>query len=123
MLMRASWSSSRVASVELRVTRWSIASSSILPSAALVFGPLRSGMWQLYRFRRVSRATFHRPFHALCGSRLAPCFRLLGHGYATEAARLALSYGFETLALSEIVFFVFAKNYRSRAVMDRIGLR
>src|SRR5690348_2627594 len=37
------------------------------------------------------------------GWRLA--FEHWGHGYATEAARLALSYGFGTLALSEVVSF------------------
>ena len=55
------------------------------------------------------------------GWRLA--FDYWGHGYATKAARLALSYGFETLALSEIVSFASAKNHRSRAVMERLGMR
>jgi RimJ/RimL family protein N-acetyltransferase len=55
------------------------------------------------------------------GWRLA--FEHWGHGYATEAARLALGYGFTTLALSEIVSFTSATNYRSRAVMERLGMR
>jgi RimJ/RimL family protein N-acetyltransferase len=46
-----------------------------------------------------------------------------GRGYATEAARLALGYGFETLALPEIVSFTSATNHRSRAVMERLGMR
>ena len=46
-----------------------------------------------------------------------------GQGYATEAARLALQYGFGTLALSEIVSFTSATNHRSRAVMARLGMR
>jgi RimJ/RimL family protein N-acetyltransferase len=46
-----------------------------------------------------------------------------GKGYATEAARLALDYGFETLRLSEIVSFTAATNLRSRAVMERLGMR
>jgi ribosomal-protein-alanine N-acetyltransferase len=45
-----------------------------------------------------------------------------GQGYATEAARAVLSYGFERLALDEIVAFTAAGNTRSRAVMDRIGM-
>jgi RimJ/RimL family protein N-acetyltransferase len=45
-----------------------------------------------------------------------------GHGYATEAARWALGYGFGTLALSEIVSFTSATNNRSRAVMERLGM-
>ena len=46
-----------------------------------------------------------------------------GHGYATEAARLALDHGFAALALSEIVSFTSATNHRSRAVMERLGMR
>jgi ribosomal-protein-alanine N-acetyltransferase len=45
-----------------------------------------------------------------------------GHGYASEAARAALAYGFGTLALPEIVSFTVAANARSRAVMERIGM-
>jgi RimJ/RimL family protein N-acetyltransferase len=55
------------------------------------------------------------------GWRLA--FEHWGHGYATEAARLALGHGFGTLALSEVVSFTSAKNRRSRAVMERLGMR
>ena len=46
-----------------------------------------------------------------------------GHGYATEAARAALRVGFEQLELPEIVSFTALANQRSRAVMERIGLR
>ena len=45
-----------------------------------------------------------------------------GHGYATEAAREALRFGFEELALDEIVSFTVPQNIRSRRVMERIGL-
>jgi RimJ/RimL family protein N-acetyltransferase len=55
------------------------------------------------------------------GWRLA--FEHWGHGYATEAARLALGYGFGTLALPEVVSFTSAANHRSRAVMERLGMR
>ena len=55
------------------------------------------------------------------GWRLA--FERWGHGYATEAARLALGYGFGTLAFSEIVSFTSTTNHRSRAVMERLGMR
>jgi RimJ/RimL family protein N-acetyltransferase len=50
-------------------------------------------------------------------------FEHWGRGYATEAARLALGYGFGTLALSEVVSFTSATNQRSRAVMERLGMR
>ena len=46
-----------------------------------------------------------------------------GQGYATEAAREALRFGFDTLQLEEIVSFTAAVNTRSRAVMERIGMR
>jgi RimJ/RimL family protein N-acetyltransferase len=49
--------------------------------------------------------------------------RCWGHGYATEAARLALDYGFNLLRLQEIVAYTAIANVRSRAVMDRIGMR
>jgi len=45
-----------------------------------------------------------------------------GQGYATEAAALALRYGFEALALAQIVSFTAVTNAASQAVMRRIGL-
>jgi ribosomal-protein-alanine N-acetyltransferase len=45
-----------------------------------------------------------------------------GHGYATEAARAALAFGFEERGLDEIVSFTTPANVRSRAVMERIGM-
>ena len=45
-----------------------------------------------------------------------------GHGYATEAAREGLRFGFETIGLPEIVSFTVPQNERSRRVMERIGL-
>lgn len=45
-----------------------------------------------------------------------------GRGYATEAAREALRFGFEQVGLSEIVSFAVPQNERSWRVMERIGL-
>ncbi len=45
-----------------------------------------------------------------------------GNGYATEAAREALRFGFEEVGLEEIVSFTVPQNVRSRRVMERIGL-
>jgi RimJ/RimL family protein N-acetyltransferase len=45
-----------------------------------------------------------------------------GRGYATEAARAALDFGFRQLGLDEIVSFTTVANRRSRAVMERIGM-
>lgn len=61
----------------------------------------------------------------------SPCVEIgwrLGHpywgkGYATEAALVVLEVGFEQLILPEIVSFAVVANARSRAVMERIGMR
>ena len=45
-----------------------------------------------------------------------------GHGYASEAARASLRYGFERAGLDEIVSFTLPANTRSIAVMRRIGM-
>lgn len=46
-----------------------------------------------------------------------------GHGYATEAARAALQFGFKQLGLREIVSFTVPHNQRSRRVMQKLGMR
>src|SRR5947208_11441734 len=76
--MRELWNSSRVASVELRATRWSIASRSILTNAVWVMGYRGPGCSTFYWFHRISSPTVQRPLHALCGSRLASGLRVLG---------------------------------------------
>ena len=45
-----------------------------------------------------------------------------GRGYATEAARAAVTFGFESLGLAEIVSFTATQNLRSRRVMEKIGM-
>ncbi len=45
-----------------------------------------------------------------------------GNGYATEAARTALAFAFETLELGDVVSFTTTRNRRSRRVMERIGM-
>ena len=46
-----------------------------------------------------------------------------GRGYATEAARAAFAFGFRDLALDEIVSFTVPANWRSRRVMERLGMK
>lgn len=46
-----------------------------------------------------------------------------GKGYATEAAREWLRFGFEDLGLEEIVSFAVVNNTWSLAVMERIGMQ
>jgi RimJ/RimL family protein N-acetyltransferase len=55
------------------------------------------------------------------GYRLA--FEHWGRGYATEGARAALAFGFETLDLPEIVAMTAVENMRSRRVIERLGMR
>ena len=46
-----------------------------------------------------------------------------GRGYATEAARACLDFAFRSLGLPEVVAFTVPANARSRAVMERLGMR
>jgi len=46
-----------------------------------------------------------------------------GQGLASEAARRALSFGFEEAGLPEVVSFTISANVKSEAVMRRIGMR
>jgi RimJ/RimL family protein N-acetyltransferase len=55
------------------------------------------------------------------GWRLAA--RHQGRGYATEGARGVLAFGFDELALAEIVSFTVPANARSRRVMEKLGMR
>ncbi len=45
-----------------------------------------------------------------------------GTGFATEAARALMDFGFGTYDLKQIVAFTAVTNNRSRAVMERLGL-
>lgn len=88
------------------------------------------GLWAIERlddgvllgFAGLSRPSFEAHFTPAVevGWRLAQ--DAWGHGYATEAAREALRFGFETLGLEEIVSFTVPANTRSRAVMERLGM-
>ena len=45
-----------------------------------------------------------------------------GQGYATEAAKAWMGFGFETLGLDEIVAFTTVTNIPSQKVMQRLGM-
>jgi ribosomal-protein-alanine N-acetyltransferase len=46
-----------------------------------------------------------------------------GKGYATEAARAALAYGFEVLKLDRIIALAKPENTASRRVIEKIGMQ
>jgi RimJ/RimL family protein N-acetyltransferase len=54
------------------------------------------------------------------GWRLAAEF--WGLGYASEAARAAVQHGFDQLRLTEVVSYTVPQNWRSRRVMERLGM-
>ncbi|MFC5249179.1 GNAT family N-acetyltransferase [Streptomyces nigrescens] len=63
----------------------------------------------------------HMPFTGVeAGWRLARS--AWGNGYATEAGEAALSFGFTTLGLPEILAVTMATNLPSQAVMRRLGM-
>ncbi|MFL5679567.1 MAG: GNAT family N-acetyltransferase [Chloroflexota bacterium] len=88
------------------------------------------GLWAVERrddgallgFTGLAAATFEAPF--------TPCIELgwrlavdaWGHGYATEAARRVLEFGFDGLLLPEILSWTAVINRRSQAVMKRLGM-
>jgi RimJ/RimL family protein N-acetyltransferase len=55
------------------------------------------------------------------GWRLAPAF--WGRGFATEAARASVAFGFERLELRSIVSVIEPGNDRSRRVAEKLGMR
>ncbi|KAA0683461.1 GNAT family N-acetyltransferase [Roseomonas genomospecies 6] len=70
----------------------------------------------------LARVTWEAPFAPAVevGWRLDPAH--WGQGLATEAAGLALSYGFDTVGLTDIVAFTVPANRRSQRVMERLGM-
>lgn len=88
------------------------------------------GLWAVERredgvflgFTGLAYQTFEAPF--------TPCVEVgwrydkfaWGHGYATEAGREALRFGFLEANLDEIVSFTAIRNAASIRVMERIGL-
>jgi RimJ/RimL family protein N-acetyltransferase len=80
------------------------------------------GVSRFIGFVGLKTTQFEAPFSPCIdiGWRLA--FEHWGHGYATEGARAALEFGFNTLRLGEIVSFTVPTNLRSRRVMERLGM-
>jgi ribosomal-protein-alanine N-acetyltransferase len=88
------------------------------------------GLWALERldtgefigFTGLSVARFQAHFTPAVEVGWRLCRQAWGHGFATEAARQALTAGFEEFGLEEIVSFTATGNAASRAVMHRLGM-
>ncbi|HEX5015680.1 MAG TPA: GNAT family N-acetyltransferase [Candidatus Limnocylindrales bacterium] len=88
------------------------------------------GLWALERrddgaflgFTGLAVHRFEAPFTPAVevGWRLA--VEAWGFGYATEAAREALRFGFDERGLEEILSWTATSNVRSQAVMERLGM-
>jgi ribosomal-protein-alanine N-acetyltransferase len=80
------------------------------------------GVAPLVGFVGLNVPTFDAPFMPAVeiGWRLGSAY--WGRGYATEAARAVLEFGFDVAGLEEIVAFTTSRNERSRRVMERIGM-
>jgi RimJ/RimL family protein N-acetyltransferase len=106
-------------------------SDALLDRIEKHFGEHDYGLWAIevagvapfIGFAGLAVARFSAPFTPCVEVGWRMAFEHWGHGYATQAARLALGYGFGTLALSKVVSFTSAGNHRSRAVMKRLGMR
>ena len=74
-------------------------------------------------FVGITPVSFEAPFTPCVevGWRLSAAY--WGKGYASEAAWLAVGVGFGTVGLQEIVSFTSLANWRSRRVMERLGMR
>lgn len=89
------------------------------------------GMWAVEVKGHTPFAGFIGLAHPRYETHFTPCveigWRLAAHywgkGYATEGARRALQFGFEQLGLEEIVSFTAVSNFRSRRVMEALGMQ
>lgn len=88
------------------------------------------GLWAIERledgtfvgFTGLTRPRFDAPFMPAVevGWRFAR--DAWGRGYATEAARASIAFGFDVVGLDEIVSFTSPANVRSWRVMERLGM-
>ena len=88
------------------------------------------GMWAVEEISTGAFIGFAGLLHQTFEASFTPAFeigyrlarRAWGQGYATEAAREAVRFGFERGGLAEIVSMTAVGNVRSRAVMDKLGM-
>jgi RimJ/RimL family protein N-acetyltransferase len=105
-------------------------SDALVERIEAAFEILGYGLWAVERttdhrflgFTGLALHAFEAPFTPCVeiGWRFAA--EVWGHGYATEAATAAMSFGFDSAELPEIVSFTIPANTRSRRVMERLGM-
>jgi len=105
-------------------------SDALIDRAAASIADHGWGLWavevretgEFIGFTGLSVPTFEAPFlpGVEIGWRLAK--GAWGNGYATEAARAALDFGFGPAGLSEILSFTATTNLPSQRVMQKIGM-
>lgn len=93
--------------IELRYTLWAVEEKQT--QALIGFVGLSSPSWQAHFTPCVE-----------IGWRIGSQY--WGKGYATEAARAVLEYGFNIIGLPELVSFTVPQNIRSTGVMKKIGM-
>ncbi len=94
------------------------------------FGERGYGLWAVERradgaflgMTGLAHQTFEAPFTPCVEVGWRYAAEAWGHGYATEAARESLRFGFEEAGLAEIVSFTPPANAPSIRVMERIGM-
>jgi RimJ/RimL family protein N-acetyltransferase len=88
------------------------------------------GLWAVERREDAAFLGFVGLAHHTFDAPFTPCVEVgwrldkfaWGHGYATEAAREAVRFGFEEAGLDEIVSFTSREHAASMRVMEKIGM-
>jgi RimJ/RimL family protein N-acetyltransferase len=121
--MLTSWNISARSRRETRATPGLISRSTMNPLMASACGPWSR---EHLEYSWVPQDCLHVGFVAHftpaveVGWRLARPF--WGQGFAVEAARAALQFGFEEICLTEVVAHGSVRNGRSRRVMEKLGM-
>lgn len=109
------------------------APSKNIADAQRILSDIVLPQFQKYKMGRFTVTLKDGTYLGWCGLKLFPeihevdlGYRLMkkfwGQGYATEAARACLHYGFEELALSRIVARAMPQNPQSIKVMQKLGM-
>lgn len=106
-------------------------SSALVTKLQAHFDQHGYGFWVLETREKKAFAGFVGLNHPNFNAHFMPCVevgwrlahKFWGQGIATEAAQAALKFAFRELKLNEVVSFTVPANRRSRAVMERLGMR